>query len=160
MGAGRALGLSNQFFQGPQAGGAMAPQGQVMQPLSPAQQAAMTAFQGSPAQQMAAANARNPNFMANAASAMGRPGAPGQGPGGQKAGGGAGMPPQMQQQIAGLPGGPSAAAPGAPPPGPPGGPPQGVMSLGRRPGAPAAGPGGQKAPGMQKQIAQLPGGPR
>jgi hypothetical protein len=37
-----------------------------IQPLSAAQQAAMNAYQGSPAQQMAQQNARNPNFMANA----------------------------------------------------------------------------------------------
>ena len=171
MGAGRALGLPNQFFQGPAA------QGQTIQPLSPQQQAAMAAFQGSPAQQMAAQNARNPNLMANALQQMGgggaQPGglggaqalqnmgavnqgpgtpgagqmvggAPGQGPGGQKAGRASGMAPGMQQQIAGLQGGPPPAAPGAPPP---------------AAGAPGAGPGGQKAPGMQRQIAQLPGGP-
>jgi hypothetical protein len=37
-----------------------------MQPLNPQQQAAMAAYQGSPAQLMAQQNARNPNFMANA----------------------------------------------------------------------------------------------
>ena len=125
MGAGRGLGLANQFFQGP--GGVAGQQ----QPLPPAAMANLQA-------QLAGMRGQNPQGWAQGSAgpsmdallgAGGAPGlgqqqaklgqmaagAPGQGPGGQKAGGGAGMPPQMQQQIARLPGGPRPGAPRRPP---------------------------------------------
>jgi len=179
MGAGRALGLSNQFFQGP--GNPLAPQGQVWRGPPPGQAPiAQPTGQISPAGMQGLQNwasqlgaqPKDPNAPQTPASSTplfqgqlqgARPtgpmpsmtaappapgqqsplGAPGQGAGGGKGGAGQGMTPQMQQQIARLPGGPGAGAP-------------------RRlqPGAPGAGPGGQKAPGMQRQIAQLPGAPR
>jgi hypothetical protein len=99
-------------------------------------------------------------------------GAPGQGAGGAKG--------QMQQQIAGLRGGPPGLGGQMPQVGgmrpmpqnmgaPPGAQQQNLASLMRRAqggmpqGAPGAGVAGQKAgmrPQMQQQIAQLPGGPR
>ena len=71
-----------------------------MQPMSPAQQAAMAAYQGSPAQQMAQANARNPQFMANAWN-QAQPGQLGgmQNVLGQMGGVMQGMPQQQQQNL-------------------------------------------------------------
>ena len=182
MGAGRSLGLPNQFFQGPaaargnlaQLGGAL--QGQ-MAGGAPPQMPGITQgpaslggmqTMGNLGAQLGAAGGQPPQTLANLQGQLGAAGAPGQGAGGGKGpGGGArGMAPGMQQQIAGLQGGPAqqqlTGLYGGPRPGTPGAPPAApgaVRPLPRRPGAPGVGPGGQKAPGMQKQIAGLPGGP-
>jgi len=177
MGAGRGLGLPNQFFQGPQTPA----QVQAMQNFG-AGRPQMPQMGGGP--QGWAQGSAGPSMdqllgggMAPALGPQGKlgqmaagqmaGGAPGQGPGGGKgAGAGAqGMAPQMQKQIAALQGGPGAMTTGlyrGPRPGAPGAPP-GMLGGGmrpRRPGAPGAGPGGQKPRGMQQQMAQLPGGPR
>jgi hypothetical protein len=169
MGAGRNLGLPNQFFQAPSAWGAGVPQPMAGPgPGGPMQ--AMGAgvpqgpeggwAQGSAGPSMDAllggvGTPKNLNAPAANFASLGRvppAGAPAQGAGGAK---GQGMAPGMQQQIARLPGAPPLG--GAPPQAPPGllGP---ARQMGR--GRPALGAGGQKAPGMQRQIAQLPGAPR
>jgi len=152
MGAGRSLGLPNQFFQGP---GGLAGQ---QQPLPPAAMANLQA-------QLAGMRAQNPNAAlppmpqmgitqgpASLGTALGNMGAGGpqgwaQGSAGPSMGGllGAGQAPGLGQQQAKL----------------------GQMAAGQMAGgAPGQGPGGQKAgggagmsPQMQQQIARLPGGP-